>query len=91
MAGKPEVILTHYPGDPRVIGILPPRLISAIFSGRKPTRSASVSHPSQPYLFGYLNTRTESFSYGLAVLMFSALAGGLLILCAPRTARGLVR
>jgi MFS transporter, ACS family, tartrate transporter len=46
---------------------------------------------ASPYLFGYLNTRTGSFSYGLAVLMFSALAGGLLILCAPRTARGLVR
>ena len=44
-----------------------------------------------PYLFGYLNTRTGSFSYGLALMMVSALAGGLLILCTPRSARPLVR
>ncbi len=44
-----------------------------------------------PYLFGYLNTRTGSFSYGLALMMVSALAGGLLILCTPRSARALVR
>jgi len=37
-----------------------------------------------PYLFGYLNTRTGSFSYGLTLMMVSALAGGLLMLCAPR-------
>jgi ACS family tartrate transporter-like MFS transporter len=42
-----------------------------------------------PFLFGYLNTRTGSFSYGLALMMVSALAGGLLILCAPRNARAL--
>jgi ACS family tartrate transporter-like MFS transporter len=44
-----------------------------------------------PYLFGYLNTRTGSFSYGLAVMMVSALAGGLLMLCAPRSTRAVVR
>jgi hypothetical protein len=41
-----------------------------------------------PYLFGYLNTRMGSFSYGLAV-MIAALAGGLLMLCTPRSARAL--
>ena len=44
-----------------------------------------------PYLFGYLNTRTGSFSYGLALMMVSGLAGGLLILCTPRGARAPVR
>ena len=44
-----------------------------------------------PYLFGYLNTRTGSFSYGLALMMVSGLAGGLLILCTPRSARTTVR
>jgi MFS family permease len=44
-----------------------------------------------PYLFGYLNTRTGSFSYGLALMMVSALTGGLLILCTPRSARAVVR
>ncbi len=44
-----------------------------------------------PYLFGYLNTRTGSFSYGLALMMVSALAGGLLMLCTPRSAQALVR
>jgi len=44
-----------------------------------------------PYLFGYLNTRTGSFSYGLALMTVSALAGGLLILCTPRSACTLVR
>jgi ACS family tartrate transporter-like MFS transporter len=39
-----------------------------------------------PHVFGYLNTRTGSFSYGLALMMVSALAGGLLLLCAPRSA-----
>jgi len=39
-----------------------------------------------PYLFGYLNTRTGYFSYGLGLMMVSALAGGLLILCTPRSA-----
>jgi len=38
-----------------------------------------------PYAFGYLNTRTGSFSYGLALMTVSAFAGGVLILRAPRT------
>jgi MFS transporter, ACS family, tartrate transporter len=37
-----------------------------------------------PHLFGYLNTRTGSFSFGLALMMVSALAGGLLLLCTPK-------
>jgi ACS family tartrate transporter-like MFS transporter len=40
-----------------------------------------------PYLFGYLNTRTGSFSSGLTLMLVSALAGGLLILCTPRSAQ----
>ncbi len=37
--------------------------------------------------FGYLNTRTGSFSSGLTLMMVSALAGGLLILCTPKSAQ----
>jgi len=44
-----------------------------------------------PYLFGYLNARTGSFSYGLALMMISGFAGGLLILRIPRSARAPVR
>ena len=44
----------------------------------------SVAGFAGPYLFGYLNTRTGSFSSGLALMMVSALAGGLLILRIPR-------
>ena len=51
----------------------------------------SVAGFAGPYLFGYLTTRTGSFSYGLAVMMVSALAGGLLMLCTPRGARAVVR
>ncbi len=47
----------------------------------------SVSGFAGPYLFGYLNTRTGSFSTGLAVLMTAALGAGLLILCTPRGTR----
>ncbi len=36
-----------------------------------------------PYLFGYLNSRTGSFSSGLMLMMFFAIAGGLLVLRAP--------
>jgi MFS family permease len=39
-----------------------------------------------PYLFGYLNTQTGSFSTGLALLAVSALAAALLIVRLPRTA-----
>ena len=46
----------------------------------------SVAGFASPYLFGYLNTRTGSFSAGLAVLMVSAFAGGLLILFTPKRA-----
>jgi MFS transporter, ACS family, tartrate transporter len=37
-----------------------------------------------PYLFGYLNTRTGSFSCGLALMAICGAAGGLLILYVPR-------
>ncbi|HEV2351033.1 MAG TPA: MFS transporter [Terriglobia bacterium] len=40
-----------------------------------------------PYLFGYLNTRTGSFSTGLALMAVSAVVGGMLILCTPKNAR----
>ena len=50
----------------------------------------SVAGFAGPYLFGYLNTRTGSFSYGLAAMMVSSLAGGLLMLCTPRSAGRLV-
>ena len=46
----------------------------------------SVAGFAGPYLFGYLNTRTGSFSYGLGVVMVSALAGGLLMLRTPMSA-----
>jgi nitrate/nitrite transporter NarK len=46
----------------------------------------SVAGFAGPYLFGYLHTRTNSFSPGLALMMLSALAGGLLLLCVPRAA-----
>ncbi len=36
-----------------------------------------------PYAFGYLYSRTHSFSIGLALMMAAALAGGLLILRIP--------
>jgi cyanate permease len=47
----------------------------------------SVAGFASPYLFGYLNTRTGSFTAGLAVLMLSALAAGLLMLVTPVRAR----
>jgi ACS family tartrate transporter-like MFS transporter len=50
---------------------------------------ASVAGFAGPHLFGYLNARTGSFSYGLTLMMISALAGGLLILCIPKSAREL--
>jgi MFS transporter, ACS family, tartrate transporter len=51
----------------------------------------SVAGFAGPYAFGYLRTRTGSFSLGLVVMMVLALAGGLLILCAPRSTRAPVR
>jgi MFS transporter, ACS family, tartrate transporter len=50
---------------------------------------ASVAGFAGPHLFGYLNARTGSFSYCLTLMMISALAGGLLILCIPKSAREL--
>jgi len=47
----------------------------------------SVAGFAGPYLFGYLNTRTGSFSSGLVLMMLSAIGGGLLILCIPGGAR----
>jgi ACS family tartrate transporter-like MFS transporter len=44
----------------------------------------SIAGFAGPYLFGYLNTRTGSFSTGLALMMLSALAAALLILRIPR-------
>jgi MFS family permease len=44
---------------------------------------ASLAGFAGPYAFGYLNTRTGSFSYGLTLLMVSALAAGMLILVTP--------
>jgi MFS family permease len=51
----------------------------------------SVAGFAGPFLFGYLHTRTNSFSPGLALMMLSALAGGLLILCVPRSAPSATR
>jgi MFS family permease len=44
----------------------------------------SVAGFAGPYLFGYLNTKLGSFSYGLAVLTFSSFAAGLLVLRIPK-------
>ena len=46
----------------------------------------SIAGFAGPYLFGYLNTRTGSSSYGLCVMMVAALAGGFLMLRTPRNA-----
>ena len=46
----------------------------------------SVAGFAGPYLFGYLHTRTGTFSYGLATMMVAAVAGGVLMLSAPRSA-----
>jgi ACS family tartrate transporter-like MFS transporter len=47
---------------------------------------ASLAGFAGPYVFGYLRSETGSFVAGFAVLMFSALAGGILMLLTP-TAR----
>lgn len=47
----------------------------------------SVAGFAGPHLFGYLNARTGSFSYGLALMMVFAFVGGLLILCIPKAGR----
>lgn len=44
----------------------------------------SVAGFAGPYAFGYLHSRTGSFSYGLAGMALAALAGGTLIVFTPR-------
>ena len=44
---------------------------------------ASVAGFAGPYVFGYLNTRTGSFSAGLTVMLICCLGSGLLLLRAP--------
>ena len=44
----------------------------------------SIAGFAGPFLFGYLNTRTGSFSAGLVVMIFSLLLGSFLMLCVPR-------
>ena len=43
----------------------------------------SIAGFAGPYLFGYMNTKFHSFSYGLTVLAVSSLAAGLLVLLVP--------
>jgi MFS transporter, ACS family, tartrate transporter len=43
----------------------------------------SIAGFAGPYAFGYLYTRTHSLSFGLALMLMTALAGGLLILRIP--------
>jgi len=43
----------------------------------------SIAGFAGPYLFGYMNTKFHSFSYGLTVLAVSSLAAGLLVLRVP--------
>lgn len=43
----------------------------------------SIAGFAGPYLFGYLNTKLGSFSYGLSVLTLTSLAAGLLVLRMP--------
>jgi MFS family permease len=40
-----------------------------------------------PYAFGYLTSRTGSFSYGFALMMICAFSSGALVLCAPGARR----
>jgi len=51
---------------------------------------ASLAGFAGPYAFGYLRVETGSFVAGFAVLMFSSLAGGVLMLLTPAAqSRGL--
>lgn len=46
----------------------------------------SVAGFAGPYAFGYLHSRTGSFSYGLAGMALAAVAGGIMIISAPKIA-----
>jgi MFS transporter, ACS family, tartrate transporter len=48
----------------------------------------SVAGFAGPYAFGYLATRTDSFTDGLVLIMLTALAGGMLVLRARGTRQG---
>ena len=43
----------------------------------------SVAGFAGPFAFGYLNSRMGSYSYGLGLMMFCAVVGGLLVLRVP--------
>jgi MFS family permease len=47
----------------------------------------SVAGFAGPFAFGYLHTRTGSFSWGLGLMLAAALAGGLLVLRIPDARR----
>jgi ACS family tartrate transporter-like MFS transporter len=47
----------------------------------------SVAGFAGPYLFGYLNSRMGSFSYGLGLMAVLAIIGGLLVLQVPAVPR----
>jgi MFS transporter, ACS family, tartrate transporter len=51
----------------------------------------SVAGFAGPFLFGYLNSRTGSYSSGLKLMLVCAIAGGLLVLRVPRARVGLSR
>ncbi|HXR17777.1 MAG TPA: MFS transporter [Terriglobales bacterium] len=44
----------------------------------------SIAGFAGPFAFGYLNSRTGSYAYGLTLMMVLAVAGGLLVLQVPR-------
>jgi ACS family tartrate transporter-like MFS transporter len=48
--------------------------------------SGSVAGFAGPYLFGYLNTRTGTFSFGLAAMMIALLTAGWLMVRLPKRA-----
>ncbi len=47
----------------------------------------SIAGFAGPYLFGYINTKSGSFTYGLAMLAATTIAGGLLVLAVPNRAQ----
>jgi ACS family tartrate transporter-like MFS transporter len=50
----------------------------------------SIAGFAGPFVFGYLNTRTGSFSRGFALMLVCSITGGLLILRAPAARPGCV-